>query len=177
MMAYSPRDWFWIIGGDESRAWSSALGAYVTEYPDDRLTRILNEAELTDVLKAYGLPGPVVTVDDVTTERARRLALGFDHDFGDERGVHRIGTTDADMRGWDEVAKGSQAAINLGAPGALLDIVTDTGPVQVTALEFQQILAAATVARQPIWAASFVLQGMSPIPTDYADAGYWPAGP
>lgn len=176
MSFYDPFDWFWIIGGDESRAWSSAAGAYVTEWQSDRLTRIASEAELSGVLSAYGLPGPLATKDDVVAERARRLALGFDHDFGDERGVHRIGTTGADMQGWDEVSKGSQAAINLGAPGVLLDIVTDTGPVQVTALEFQQILAAATVARQPIWAASFVLQGMSPIPADYADAGYWPAG-
>ncbi len=29
MIWYNPSDWFWIVGGDESRAWSSAAGAYV----------------------------------------------------------------------------------------------------------------------------------------------------
>src|SRR5690606_41968408 len=41
----------------------------------------------------------------VVAERDRRLAMGFDYDFQDERGVHRISTTPADMAGWDEVTK------------------------------------------------------------------------
>lgn len=114
-----------------------------------------------------------ITTDDVIRERTRRLALGFDYDFGDARGVHRIGTTPEDMIGWDEVAKGSQAAINLGAPETPIHIVTDTGAVTVSALEFQAILAAATAHRQPIWAASFALQVMSPIPANYADDEWW----
>lgn len=171
---YTPRDWFWIVGGDESRAWSSAAGAYVAEYPVELTTRIADEAELTDVLRGHGLSGPLVAAEDVARERTRRLALGFDYDFGDARGVHRIGTTEADMAGWDEVSKGAQAAINLGEPDVVLSLVTDTGPVAVTALEWQQILAAATAHRQPIWAASFALQAMSPIPAAYADAAYWP---
>lgn len=118
-------------------------------------------------------PPPAPTAEDVIAERARRLALGFDYDFGDGRGVHHIGTTDADMKGWDEVAKASSAFIALGAPTTEIAIVTDTGPVTVTALEFQAILAAATAARQPIWAASFALQAMDPIPVDYADNSYW----
>lgn len=101
------------------------------------------------------------------------LSLGFDYDFGDDRGTHRIGTTEADMIGWDEVAKGSQAAINLGAPETVINIVTDTGPVTVTALEFQAILSAATLHRQPIWAASFALQAIEPIPADFADDSHW----
>jgi hypothetical protein len=119
---------------------------------------------------------PPPTAADVIKERARRLALGFDYDFGDERGVHRIGTTDADMAGWDEVTKGAQAAINLGGGATtIIGIVTDTGPVDVTALEFQQILVAATAHRQPIWHASFALQAMTPIPADYTSDSHWPA--
>jgi hypothetical protein len=110
---------------------------------------------------------------DVIAERARRLAAGFDYDFGDARGVHRIGTTEADMTGWDEVAKGAQAAISLGQPDFAINLVTDTGPVTVTALEFQEIIAAASAQRQPIWAASFALQSLDPIPADYADDSYW----
>lgn len=173
VLPFTPRDWFWIVGGDTSRAWSSAAGAYVETWDADRLTPIASEAELADVLRGYGLSGPIATAADIVAERTRRLELGFDYDFGDARGVHHIGTTAADMEGWDEVAKASQAAINLGAPSTPITIVTDTGPVAVTALEFQQILAAATAHRQPIWAASFVLQAMSQIPADYADGSYW----
>lgn len=124
-----------------------------------------------NVTREWSTPAP--TVDDVVAERTRRLALGFDYDFGDVRGVHHIGTTEADMKGWDEVAKGSAAFIALGSPSQQISIVTNTGPATLTALEFQSILAAATVARQPLWAASFVLQTMDPIPADYADNSYW----
>lgn len=61
---YSPFKWFWIVGGDESRAWSSAAGAYVMSWPVDRVTRIASEAELRDVLNPFGLPSPIITVDD-----------------------------------------------------------------------------------------------------------------
>lgn len=52
--AYAPHDWFWIVGGDESRAWSSAARAYVTEWPSDRLSRIESEASLAEVLVNAG---------------------------------------------------------------------------------------------------------------------------
>lgn len=52
---YDPRDWYWVVGGDESRAWSSAKSAWSIEYPDDRMTRIVNEVELYDVLARRGL--------------------------------------------------------------------------------------------------------------------------
>jgi hypothetical protein len=64
-MTVFPHDWFWVVGGDESRAWSSAVGGYVIEYPiANGLTRIASEQELTDVLKSYGLPGPAQTQVD-----------------------------------------------------------------------------------------------------------------
>jgi hypothetical protein len=116
---------------------------------------------------------PPITVEHIVAERERRLALGFDFDFEDVRGVHRIGTTGQDMIGWDEVSKFSQAAINLGLGSVTINIVTNTGPVAVTALEWQQILVAAAAARQPLWAASFVLQAASPIPADYREDSYW----
>lgn len=79
MMSYNPIDWFWIVGGDESRAWSSAAGTYVASYPNDRLTRILSEQELTDVLRPYGLAGPYVPVPaSVTPYQARMALLGAD---------------------------------------------------------------------------------------------------
>lgn len=73
---YNPFDWHWIVGGDESRYWSSAVGAYVEELPEGAgVTRIVSEAELTDVLAVYGLPGPVAIVPDRVTARQFKLQL------------------------------------------------------------------------------------------------------
>lgn len=113
------------------------------------------------------------TVWDVVAERERRLGLGFDYDFGGVRGIHRIAMTEHDMKGWDEITEWSLAAIALGTPNATIDVLTETGPCTVTAQEWQQVLMAATAARQPIWAASFALQAMDPIPADYADDEWW----
>ena len=51
---YNPRNWYWILGADENRAWSSAAAAYVTEWDADRVTRIANEVELYDALAKSG---------------------------------------------------------------------------------------------------------------------------
>lgn len=64
---YNPKAWFWIVAGDESRAWSSAAGEYVTDFPADRVTRIASEADLNDVLRPYGLALPAPTIDDYKT--------------------------------------------------------------------------------------------------------------
>lgn len=52
---YTPRDWYWVVGGDESRAWSSAQKDFVANWPSDQTTRIANELELYDVLVKAGL--------------------------------------------------------------------------------------------------------------------------
>lgn len=170
---YDPRNWYWIVAGDESRYWSSAVGAYVDGLPEGAgLTRIDTEESLTDVLAAYGLRGPVTRPEDVIAERARRLAGGFVFDFGDPRGVHRIGTTEADMAGWSEVTMLAQARLAIG-DATPIAIVTDTGPTSVTPAEWLSILLASAAHRQPIWQASFALQTMDPIPADYAEDGYW----
>lgn len=116
---------------------------------------------------------PPPSADQVIAERARRLALGFDYNFGDTRGVHHIGTTVDDMVGWDEVTKATQAMMALGLSSQTLNVVTNTGPATITAAEWQQVLVAAASFRQPIWAASFRLQKMSPIPADYIADSYW----
>lgn len=112
-------------------------------------------------------------IEQVVTERERRLALGFDYNFGDARGVHRIGTTTQDMKGWDEVTKAATCLTTLGLGTTPINVVTDTGAVTVTSIEWLQIIVAATVARQPIWAASFTLQSMLSIPADYTDDSWW----
>lgn len=110
----------------------------------------------------------------VVAERDRRLAMGFDYDFQDERGVHRISTTPADMAGWDEVTKLATALSATGDTVSKITILTDTGSVQVTAQEWHQILIAAGAFRQPIWQASFVIRAMDPPPVDVTDDTLWP---
>ncbi len=116
---------------------------------------------------------PPVTVNDVMRERKRRLELGFDYDFGDARGIHRIGTTEADWAGWNEVINLANALIALGDTTTTMNVVTDTGPTAVTALEWQQIMVAGAAISQQIWGASFALQAMTPIPLDYTADVYW----
>ena len=59
-IGYNPYDWYWIVGSDDNRYWSSEMGAYVEQHPDGAgITRIISEAELDDVLAVYGLPGPL----------------------------------------------------------------------------------------------------------------------
>lgn len=153
-------------------------------YPGDDLTDLTDgvraeiEAEWTPGLlsawAAFNAPPPA-TPADVIAERERRLALGFDYDFGgdDPRGVHHIGTTAQDMIGWREVTDLASALIAAGNGAGTIQVVTDTGPVVVTADEWQQILIASGAWRQPIWGASFILQSMDPIPEDFRDDRWW----
>lgn len=136
-----------------------------TEISYDAVTGEVTEIDVPD-----GMPSPA----DVVAERERRLALGFDYDFGGARGVHQIGTAPDDMRKWmDEVTPLAQAYLNLGQPTGEITITTETGPVTVTAVEWQQILLAAAQWRQPIYQASFVLQAMDPIPADFVEEAWW----
>lgn len=59
-----PQDWFFVVGDDATRAWSTAASAYVDIWPDDAVTRISGEDDLAAVLRPYGLRGPVVSSDD-----------------------------------------------------------------------------------------------------------------
>lgn len=114
-----------------------------------------------------------LTSDDVVVEGTRRLALGFAYDFGDQRGVHQIGTTPSDMTGWREVIDYANALIDLGDTTTQISIVTDTGPTLVTAPEWQAVMLHAAEVRQLLWSKSFALQAMSPIPSDFANDSYW----
>jgi len=134
----------------------------------DGVVTDMTEAEIEEVLAA-GQPSSQLVI----MERDRRFSLGFDYDFGDARGVHHFGTTAADMDGWDDVTKLASAAINTGAQSTEIAILTETGPVSVTAQEWQSVLLASGQHRQPIWAGSFALQAMTPIPNDFTDDSYW----
>jgi hypothetical protein len=70
---YTPKHWFWVVNGDESRAWSSAVSAYVTQWDANRTTRIDSETSLSNVLRGHGLYGPAPSADDVRAEAQRRI--------------------------------------------------------------------------------------------------------
>jgi len=116
---------------------------------------------------------PPVTVGQVAEERDRRLALGFSYNFGDARGMHRIGTTKADLEGWQEVSTYAGALIDSGDLTTQIAIATDTGPCLVTAPEWRAVEIASASFRQPLWAKSFALMALSPIPADYTDDRHW----
>lgn len=89
MYDYDPSDWYWIVGGDESRFWSSQAGAYVAELPEGAgVTRIANEFELIDVLVGAGLPGNAPPMPPAAErlaalahiDRAKVRAAGFTND-------------------------------------------------------------------------------------------------
>lgn len=165
-----------VLGYTESGMIRAEIDGQEVTVPDDAANRhrqMIAEWEAEgNTIPAYSPPPP--SAADVIAERERRLGLGFDYDFGDERGVHRIGTTPGDMVGWDEVTKFANAMVALGDTTSTITIVTETGPTAVTALEWQAVLVAAGMFRQPIWQASFMLQAADPIPADYADDAYWP---
>lgn len=117
---------------------------------------------------------PSVGEADIATERDRRLSLGFDYAFGDERGTHHIGTSPSDLRGWSEVSTYAGALIDSGDITTLISIATDTGMTQVTAPEWRAIEIASAAFRQPLWAASFALMAQASIPQDYTDDRHWP---
>ena len=87
---YNPRDWYWILGGDESRVWSSRRKAYVPDDDEDyatflaigrRPTRIESEAELAAVLNAQfpeGSPRPHPA--NGAARRARQFAKALARD-------------------------------------------------------------------------------------------------
>lgn len=151
---FQPHDWFWIVAGDDSRAWSSAALAYVTEYPADRLSRIGTEAELSDVLRPYDLQGPHVAPIDVKAEAQRRIIL--------VTGAHDLESCiikqlNANMR--------ANELNDARVSGRTLTPEEETEAAQLRAL---------ADAIKAIRAKSNEIELMSPIPADFAtNEAYW----
>ena len=82
---YDPRNWYWIVAGDETKAYSSAAGDYVpaadTTYrawiaAGGAPTRIASEDELGEVLDPYALrPIAASVLDKYLEKQAGRLTL------------------------------------------------------------------------------------------------------
>jgi Phage tail assembly chaperone protein len=80
---YNPVDWYWIVGGDASRVWSSARAAYVPvsdstysawEVSGNVATSILNEDELASVLMAAYPAGAPRTAQVIRSQRDALVA-------------------------------------------------------------------------------------------------------
>jgi hypothetical protein len=66
-MNFTPSDWFWKVGDDASRFWSSTSGGYVQSADPDRTTNVADEDQLSAVLRHLGItPVPKPSEDDYT---------------------------------------------------------------------------------------------------------------
>ena len=176
MRPYSPQDWFWRIGDDESRFWSSAAGTFVQALPEGaEFTRIASEQELSDVLRAYGLPGPVANSEDINAERERRIALPL------MVTVAGLGSFPIDM------GVTSQRNLNGLASAAILrtmqgdtTLVTfrdaDNVDQDLTPQQVLQMAMQAAARIDAVYKRSWEIKAMQPIPADFRDDAYWAIG-
>ena len=96
---YTPHNWHWIVGGDTSKAWSSAAGAYVQQWPADRVTRIANVEELNDVLRPQGLVLPAPTQQDYAAAVQKHIdAMAVSRGYAD--GVALAGYVASNVATW-----------------------------------------------------------------------------
>jgi hypothetical protein len=85
---FTPSNWFWLVGADTARWFSSAANAYVAVLPPGITpTKIDSEQSLWDALAAAGLPLPAgaATSDAAKTARISdtdmvQLQILFNHE-------------------------------------------------------------------------------------------------
>lgn len=73
MDIFEPGDWYWVVGNDASRAWSSKARAWVAEWPPDRRSAVNDLAELDAALRRCTGFSPFTSADDVRDECQRRI--------------------------------------------------------------------------------------------------------
>lgn len=155
---YAPSNWYWIVNGDETKVYSSLLGEYVQ--PDDAAyiewlsdgtlpTRIANEAELSDVLRPYGLDGPYISAAEVKIEAGRRIESIL-----------------PDYKQRNVLAFGLETMMTYGA-----DPLQWPEPLQQVNADMQ----AKWEAIKAIRIRSDEIEAMDPIPADFRDDKHWPA--
>lgn len=176
MQPYDPYDWFWVVAGDDARAWSSAAASYVSDYPLDRLTRIDTEQNLSDVLRPYGLKGPYISSLDVNSERDQRMAL---FTFGGK--VYDLaGQSLANVSGAGTLALA--AIVNGAQPGDLRwadpneDFTWITHDNTIVPMDAQTCWAFAQTAaswRKHCIYKARTIKDMDPVPADFTSDKYW----
>ena len=142
----------------------------------------LTETQYQDLVSQQGLrkwkngrvetvdpPVPKMTADDVNRERQRRISIGKVID-----GVHVTGS-DEDARNLMSLALGAQLRLASGDTETMTtfrdgeNVDHELSPAQLLSL-WQQ--SAEYVSA--LYAASWALKAMEPIPADFASDGHWP---
>jgi hypothetical protein len=151
---FNPRDWYWVVAGDATQAWSSAASAFVPidDAMPGRITRIAALADLDEVLRRMALVSPIVTATDVKAEARRRL-------------IDLMGARDLT----DCLVKQINAQARLAA------LINAKASRALTADEAQEVASLRLIANvvSAIRAASNRLEAMSPLPVNYRDDQWW----
>lgn len=149
---FDPADWHWQVAGRDD-FWSSASASYVEALPD-------------------GLRGPVISTDDVNSERERRIAAGATVAVAGAGDIPIQGR-EIDVRNLQGLGMAALARIMIGdtTPFTFHDaenVDHDLTPTQM--LELWKNAAAYTEA---LYGASWAIKALDPIPADFDSDGYW----
>ena len=143
-------DWYFTV--DAGRAWSTAAGGWVADWPAERATALPDLAALDRALRALGMRSPVIGADDVRAEASRRMQM-------------LVGARDA-AHLEIVIANGTREAVRLLRLKGERDWTADEA---MRAALLEQLDAAIEAIR----AASNAMEE-SP-PADYAADAHWPA--
>jgi hypothetical protein len=138
---------YFIVAGDEARAWSSRSGDYVkaSAVPDGAfVVNVPNTDRIGILMRSQGLSSPFVTIDDVRLEAQRRIYARYPQ--------------------WKQ-ANMTARAVELLRKGEAKWSADDVA--ESTALD------AAWTWIASIRAKSDDLIALRPIPADFADDAYW----
>lgn len=165
---FDPANWFWQIAG-RTDFWSSAASAYVETLPEGReFTPIVSESELSDVLRPYGLRGPVISNDDVNAERDRRIIAG--------KTINGVAVTgrEEDARNLTNLALAAQLRL-ASADTTTTTTFRDGNNVDhdLTPSEMLALWQGSAAYVSDLYAASWVIKALDPIPADFDADSYW----
>jgi hypothetical protein len=169
-ISYDPFNWYWRVSG-RSDYWSSAATAYVETLPDGhQYTPISSEAELSEVLRSYGLRGPFITSEDVNAERDRRIVAG--------KTINGVAVTgrEEDARNLTNLALAAQLRL-ASADTTTLTTFRDGNNVdhELTPAEMLDLWQQSAAYVSALYAASWVIKAIDPIPADFDADSRWPA--
>ena len=123
---YNPRDWYWIVGGDESRYWSSAVSDWVSTLPNGAgVTRIDTEQNLSEVLAIYGIKGPVALVPQSVPMWAVRTVLQNDDLFDQAQALVTASTDNALKNVWEYGNSADRNSTSIIALATALGLTSD----------------------------------------------------
>lgn len=167
---FTPADWYWQVAG-RTDYWSSASASYVETLPEGReFTPISSEAELSEVLRPYGLRGPVIAAEDVNAERDRRIVAG--------KTINGVAVTgrDEDARNLTNLALAAQLRL-ASADTTTLTTFRDGNNVDhdLTPAEMLALWQGSAAYVSALYAASWVIKALDPIPLDFDADSRWPA--